>query len=138
MDEATARAVDEMYDGVVMLSTIYTITPLLGLLGTILGLRTTFYDFAIRQEKSISALSVGIQEALITTMWGLFIAVPAYVAVQWLQSIIRRYERRELPAAVREALVTIYSDPNPVSQPDVIGNGMTEGNNMAARAESRA
>lgn len=94
------KEVDRMYGGLGLLETIYTIAPLMGLLGTILGMMHTFYQFGVRQEKSVEILSVGIQEALVTTLWGLSIAIPAFVAVQWFRSVIRRYEREKLPEAV--------------------------------------
>jgi biopolymer transport protein ExbB len=118
IEEAAARAADEMYDGVGPLATIYTIAPLLGLLGTILGMIQTFYEFGVRGEKSLAALSIGIQEALITTLWGLGIAIPTYLAVQWLEGRIRRYERHALPIAAREVIVSLSAfAPEPPATP---------------------
>ncbi len=104
LDLAVAEAADEMHDGLGLLATIYTIAPLLGLLGTILGMMDTFYQFAIMGQQSLEMLSIGIQEALVTTLWGLAIAIPAFVAAQWLQAIIRKYERHHLPNAAAEVI----------------------------------
>jgi biopolymer transport protein ExbB len=109
VEEATAQTVDDLYDRLGMLTSIYTIAPLLGLMGTILGMMKTFTDFGVRQEKSIEVLSVGIQEALVTTLWGLGIAIVAFLAAQWCQSRIRRYERQDLPVALRQIVVWLYA-----------------------------
>ena len=107
--EASTQAANEMRDGLGLLETIYTIAPLLGLMGTILGMMNTFYDFAVAQEKSVQLLSIGIQEALVTTLWGLGIAIPAFVATQWLDSIITAYERRRLPAAATRVIQHLFA-----------------------------
>ncbi|HOE95363.1 MAG TPA: MotA/TolQ/ExbB proton channel family protein [Candidatus Sumerlaeota bacterium] len=117
MEEASAEVGDEMRDGLALLATIYTIAPLLGLLGTILGMMNTFYVFAQSTERSVKLLSIGIQEALVTTLWGLGIAIPAYVAAQWLERIIADYERRRLPEAVSRVLEAIYGPPRDEEEP---------------------
>jgi biopolymer transport protein ExbB len=137
VEEATAQAVDEMYDKLGLLNTIYTIAPLLGLMGTILGMMKTFYDFGVRQEKSIEILSVGIQEALVTTLWGLGIAIVAFSAVQWFQSRIRRYEREELPLAARQIIVWLYS-PAPEPDPDGPDAGRRVLSNQVSATETQA
>ena len=109
MDVAMVRVGDQMHEGLGVLSTLYTIAPLLGLMGTILGMMNTFYDFAVAQEKSVQLLSIGIQEALVTTLWGLGIAIPAFVATQWLDSIITAYERRRLPAAATRVIQHLFA-----------------------------
>lgn len=111
VDDSAALAADEMYDGLNLLTTVYTISPLLGLMGTILGMMKAFFDFGVRQEKSLEVLAVGIQEALVTTLWGIGIAITAFAAVQWLSARIRRYERFELPTATREVLVSLFGAP---------------------------
>ena len=59
-----------------ILATIVTVSPLLGLLGTILGLIRIFHAVAGDQMGSTAALSGGIAIALITTFTGLAIAIP--------------------------------------------------------------
>ncbi len=107
--EATAEVSDEMHDGIGLLGTIYTVAPLLGLLGTILGMMNAFYRFAqVAAEQTVARLSEGIEQALVTTMWGLAIAIPAFVAAQALQGWIRRYERIHLPKAAQRLIESIY------------------------------
>ncbi len=115
VSEAAAFAADEMRDRLNTLSTLYTIAPLLGLMGTILGMMNTFYNFAVAEEKSVKLLSIGIQEALVTTLWGLAIAIPAFVAAQVLESIITRYERNQLVEATGEVIQHLYNnDTDPI------------------------
>jgi len=65
--------------GLTIIETIAVISPLLGLLGTVLGMINVF---TVIQEQGIgqaSALSGGISEALITTVTGLFIGIPVLI-----------------------------------------------------------
>ena len=110
MDVAMVRVGDQMHEGLGVLSTLYTIAPLLGLMGTILGMMDTFYRFGVHQEKSVELLSLGIQQALVTTLWGLGIAIVAFIGAMWVQSRIRRYETAELPEAVLEAVDAIWGE----------------------------
>ncbi|HHS12511.1 MAG TPA: MotA/TolQ/ExbB proton channel family protein [bacterium] len=66
--------------GLVVLETIAGIAPLMGLLGTVLGMIKVFRVISEQGLGQTQALSGGIAEALITTVVGLFIAIPALVA----------------------------------------------------------
>jgi biopolymer transport protein ExbB len=65
--------------------------PLLGLLGTITGLLTTFRAMANSSELNQAFVSNGIAEALITTLLGLIMVIPGLLLCSWIR---RRY--REL------------------------------------------
>lgn len=69
--------------GTVILETIAGIAPLLGLLGTVIGILKVFNVIAEIGVGQASALSAGISEALITTIVGLFIGIPAVVAYNY-------------------------------------------------------
>ena len=71
MDQAIVQVSDQMSDSLGMLSTLYTVSPLLGIMGTMLGMMNTFYEFGVRGQKSVDILTIGIQEALVTSLWGL-------------------------------------------------------------------
>jgi len=62
-----------------VLSTIKAISPLLGLLGTVIGMIQTFTGMSLHGSGDIGALAGGISTALITTATGLSIAIPALV-----------------------------------------------------------
>lgn len=104
LEEAIITVSDKMYDLVGVLSTIYTVGPLLGLIGTILGLMDTFHTYGADANPSIKILSEGVQKALVTTFWGLSMAIPAFVAGQWMQKKIRGYERDLFPEAAWQVI----------------------------------
>jgi biopolymer transport protein ExbB len=65
--------------GLVILETIAAISPLLGLLGTVIGILKVFDVIAVMGVGQATALSGGISEALITTIVGLSIGIPVVV-----------------------------------------------------------
>lgn len=77
---AGRRAVRELERGLVALEIIAAMSPLLGLLGTVLGMFNTFQVIAEQGLGDPGALSGGISQALITTIFGLGIAIPTAVA----------------------------------------------------------
>jgi biopolymer transport protein TolQ len=62
------------------LATIGAVSPLLGLLGTVLGIMDAFIGIAAKGSGNIAAVAPGVAEALITTVAGLFVAIPAVIA----------------------------------------------------------
>lgn len=62
-----------------VLSTTASVAPLLGLFGTVWGLVHAFMNIAATQSADITAVAPGIAEALITTIAGLLVAIPALV-----------------------------------------------------------
>lgn len=77
IEEAAARVVHEMERYLTVLGTIAAIAPLLGLLGTVLGMIEIFSAFMGGGGANASQLAGGISTALITTAAGLFVAIPA-------------------------------------------------------------
>lgn len=75
----------------IVLDSIVTIAPLLGLLGTVTGIIKSFNVMAAMEGlDSPQMLSVGIAEALITTAAGLIVAIPAMLLYNWINGIIDR------------------------------------------------
>ena len=68
-----------------MLGTIATISPLLGLLGTVVGMIAAFTGLSEVTGTNPDALAAGISQALITTAFGLFIAVPGLVLHKYFE-----------------------------------------------------
>ena len=62
------------------LATIGSVSPLLGLLGTVLGVMDAFLGIAAGGSGNISAVAPGVAEALVTTVLGLAVAIPAVMA----------------------------------------------------------
>lgn len=69
--------------GLVVLETVAGISPLLGLLGTVLGMVKVFRVISEQGLGQTQSLSGGISQALITTVVGLTIAIPALVAYNY-------------------------------------------------------
>ena len=71
------------------LAVIGNLTPLLGLLGTVTGMMSAFSAISIKGANNPTVVAGGISEALITTAYGLIIAIPTVLAYNYLSS---RYE----------------------------------------------
>lgn len=71
-----------------VLSIIITVAPVLGLLGTVIGLMDVFSVIATEGVGKAELLSAGISKALITTVTGLSIAIPLMFIYQYLQAKI--------------------------------------------------
>jgi biopolymer transport protein ExbB len=69
-----------------VLSTIASISPLLGLLGTVSGMIKVFSVISIEGVGDPGSLAAGISEALFTTVAGLVVAIPTFVAFKYYQS----------------------------------------------------
>lgn len=74
---------DELARGLQWLAVIATVSPLLGLLGTVLGVMNSFIGVAAAGSANISAVAPGIAEALVTTVTGLIVAIPAAMAYNY-------------------------------------------------------
>jgi len=77
------QEVHQLERGLGVLETVAGIAPLLGLLGTVLGILKVFQIISVMGVGQASALAGGISEALITTIAGLFIGIPALVAYNY-------------------------------------------------------
>jgi biopolymer transport protein ExbB len=91
MTDAGRQEVHRMERGLTMLETIAAVSPLLGLLGTGLGMIDVFRVVAAQGTGQAQLLSGGISEALISTVAGLSIAIPMLVLYNYLS---RRVEDR--------------------------------------------
>ncbi len=98
--EAAARAVDrsallttaDFKRGIGTLATIATTAPFIGLFGTVIGIINAFQGMASTGSGGIGAVSAGIAEALVTTAFGLFVAIPAAWMFNYFTSRIERLQ----------------------------------------------
>ena len=79
IEQTAAQVVHDMERYLNTLGTIAAITPLLGLLGTVVGMIQVFSEIMIQGTGNANALAGGISEALITTAAGLAVAIPTYM-----------------------------------------------------------
>lgn len=85
MDRVALQEIPRLERGVSLLVTIAVVTPLLGLLGTVLGLINVFQLVGSQAGMLTgSQLAGGLWEALLTTAFGLAVAIPAYLAYNYL------------------------------------------------------
>jgi biopolymer transport protein TolQ len=74
------------------LATIGSVSPLLGLLGTVLGVMDAFIGISTHGSGNISAVAPGVAEALVTTVAGLAAAIPAVMAYNYFANRVGLFE----------------------------------------------
>lgn len=84
IQEAASHVIHELERYLNTLGTIAAVAPLLGLLGTVVGMIKVFAEIMAQGTGNASALAGGISEALITTAAGLSVAIPALVMHRYL------------------------------------------------------
>lgn len=90
-----------------IIEVIAALAPLLGLLGTVLGMMEAFSAMAATEGRAnASQLSGGIYEALTTTAAGLVVAIPFAALAAWVEFRLRRIHK-----TINSSLVTILSTP---------------------------
>jgi biopolymer transport protein ExbB/biopolymer transport protein TolQ len=77
VERATLLTTSDLKRGIGSLATIATITPFIGLFGTVIGIINAFSGIALTGSGGIGAVSAGIAEALVATAMGLGVAIPA-------------------------------------------------------------
>lgn len=73
------------------MGTLSAIAPLLGLLGTIVGIIESFLVIDFGSAGSPSLMIPGISKALITTAVGMLIAIPALISYRYFQRVVQNY-----------------------------------------------
>lgn len=82
---------ESMSGGLVWLAIIAVVSPLLGLLGTVLGVMNSFLGIARFESANIAYVAPGIAEALTTTAFGLVAAIPAAIAYNYFVTRLDRF-----------------------------------------------
>ena len=80
MKVAVAREEDSLDSHLSLLATIGSISPYIGLFGTVWGIMRSFIALGAVEHASLAMVAPGIAEALIATAMGLFAAIPAVIA----------------------------------------------------------
>jgi biopolymer transport protein ExbB len=94
VDEAGTREVADIERNVELVGTVATVSPLLGLLGTVVGMIQVFKNFVEAYQQGHvgpDTFAAGIWQALITTAYGLIVAVPMLLFHRFLQGINDRW-----------------------------------------------
>ncbi len=91
--ESVARALERQAQrenqnlkrGLNLLATVGSTAPFVGLLGTVVGIINAFQSMAATGSGGLGTVSAGISEALVTTAFGLLVAIPAVMAYNYMQ-----------------------------------------------------
>jgi biopolymer transport protein TolQ len=79
LEKEEAEERDELSRGLPWLAVIGSVSPLMGLLGTVIGIMDVFLGITASGSANIGAVAPGVAGALITTVAGLFVAIPAVI-----------------------------------------------------------
>lgn len=88
MEDAAVQQSSRLQRKVEYLSIIGTIAPMLGLMGTVWGMILAFMEFEKKANPQVSELAPGVYKALVTTLFGLIVAIPATAAYAYFRNRI--------------------------------------------------
>jgi len=92
LERAEAIVHAELKKGVSGLATIGSTAPFVGLFGTVIGIMNAFRSISASKSTGIGAVAGGISEALITTAFGLFVAIPAVWMFNYFSNRIEAFD----------------------------------------------
>ena len=93
-----------------LLGSSAAVSPLIGLFGTIWGLIHAFLDISKEKSADIATVAPGIAEALITTLAGLVVAIPAMVAFHYFSHELRKLEGQLIDIAEIVLALAVQKD----------------------------
>ncbi len=94
------RAVREVEKSMGVLYALCASAPLLGLLGTVMGMIKVFFALTLFGTGNVKAIASGISEALITTQGGLVVAIPGFYMAHFLRRRVEELKRDALEIAL--------------------------------------
>jgi biopolymer transport protein TolQ len=94
LDVSIAREVERLESQLLVLASVASAGPFVGLFGTVWGIMTSFRSIAASKNTSLAVVAPGIAEALFATAIGLFAAIPALVFYNILQGRVARSQAR--------------------------------------------
>lgn len=94
MASSVDRSISNLSDRLSVLATIGSVSPFVGLFGTVWGIMRAFTSIGATQNTSLAVVAPGIAEALFATAIGLFAAIPAVIGYNRLLHRITRLEDR--------------------------------------------
>ena len=109
LDSETAGERDRVASFIPTLGTIGSVSPLIGLLGTVLGVIEAFIGIATKGSGNIGAVAPGVAEALVATAAALTVAIPAVFGYNMFATRLNRFEG-ELDAFGTEIIAMLVRD----------------------------
>ncbi|MBI4389979.1 MAG: protein TolQ [Nitrospinae bacterium] len=94
LNKAINREIDRLASRLEFLATTGSITPFIGLFGTVWGIMHSFRVIGVKGSASIGGVAPGIAEALIATAAGLLAAIPAVIFYNYLSNKIRLFSTK--------------------------------------------
>lgn len=91
---ARERELDNLSERLTFLATVGSISPYIGLFGTVWGIIAAFQSLSQVKQATIAMVAPGISEALVATAIGLFAAIPAVIAYNSFSSQLDQLEQR--------------------------------------------
>ncbi len=92
LERAEAIVHAKLKRGLGALATIGSTAPFIGLLGTVIGILNAFQSIATSKTSGIGQVAGGISEALVTTAFGLFVAIPAVIAFNYFTNKVEAFD----------------------------------------------
>mgnify|MGYP001047648783 CR=1 FL=1 len=109
LEKAQSEERDELSVGLVWLAVIGNVSPLLGLMGTVIGVMNAFLGITATGSANIGAVAPGVAEALTTTLAGLAVAIPAVIGYNYFVSRLN-YFGGELEGFASEFVGTLAKE----------------------------
>ena len=95
MEITISRHEEQLENKLSFLSTVASVSPFIGLFGTVWGIMNAFGGLSQLTQVSITVVAPGISEALVATALGLFTAIPALISYNWnvsnIDKILKNY-----------------------------------------------
>jgi biopolymer transport protein ExbB len=129
LEDSAAEQAARLFRKIEYLSVIGVIAPMLGLMGTVWGMILAFGEFAINANPQPTDLAPAISLALVTTLQGLVVAVPALSAFAWFRSRVDEF--------VAEASLTAEHVLSPVKRQIIDGRRKRSAEQRTAQRGNR-
>ncbi len=94
LDVSIQREIERLESNLLVLATVASTAPFIGLFGTVWGIMTAFRSIAASKNTSLAVVAPGIAEALFATAIGLFAAIPALIAYNKLSGNVAKTQAR--------------------------------------------
>jgi len=109
MENYKARSQNLLRARLGVFGTLSFISPLLGLMGTVLGIMRSFHDLALSGSGGPTIVAAGISEALVTTVTGIAVAVPAAIIYNYFTNRLRNLMVR-VDTFTSELVILLYGE----------------------------
>jgi biopolymer transport protein TolQ len=118
LEEAAGSEAIALEKGMIVLSTAVAGGPFIGLLGTVWGVMSTFAGIAASHAATLTAMAPGVAAALVATVTGLLVAIPAMFGYNFMVTTIRHLTQELDGFASRFAnqIEHVYVDHRPLSE----------------------